>query len=254
MSQAAPKEPVEAPQASEAPSEAISSTNLFFAGMAVYMILIVFVGFWPSYFGLPLSGQGLSEEIAPRLSEGALMGASWLIHLHVAVFLGWIVLFLVQTLFVARGRTRKHIKIGRWGFLLGIGALAFGLTLVFQGYRGLVLMGKVSWAEVPTAIWRLPGWADMIQFSSLLALGYLYRKRPEMHKRFMLFATAVFLHPAFGRLDFLLGSWNHHIMVVALAGPVFVYDLYTQRRVHPATLIGTAILGIDVAILFLLFA
>lgn len=63
-------------------------TRLFFVGMALYMILLVFIGFWPSYFELPFSGQPLSEEIAPEFTEGALLAPTWLIHLHVVVFLG----------------------------------------------------------------------------------------------------------------------------------------------------------------------
>lgn len=225
-------------------------TRLFFVGMALYMILLVFVGFWPSYFELPFSGQPLSEEIAPRLSEGALLAPTWLIHLHVAVFLGWIVLFLAQAILVNRDRIRKHVSLGWRGFLYGIGAIVVGLSLTLQGYWGLVRLGKTTWAEFPVSIWWLPGWFDMIQFSLLVGLGYVYRQRPGMHKRYMLFATTIFLHPAFGRMDYLLGDWNHQLMVLLLAGPVWAYDLYTAGRLHSASLIGTAVLGVDVFVLY----
>lgn len=39
-------------------------------------------------------------------------------------------------------------------------------------------------------------------------------------------------------------------MVLLLAGPVWAYDLYTERRLHPASLISTAVLGADVFVLF----
>jgi hypothetical protein len=195
--------------ATEAGTSADSSTHprgptrLFFVGMALYMILLVFIGFWPSYFELPFSGQPLSEEISPPLTEGAILTPTWLIHLHTAVFLGWIVLFLAQAILVYRDRVGMHVDVGLRGFLYGISVVVLGLSLPLQVYWGLVRLGKTTWAEFPAAIWRLPGWVNMIQFSLLIALGYVYRQRPGMHKRYMLFATAIFLYPAFDRMVYL---------------------------------------------------
>lgn len=35
-----------------------SLSKLFYIGMALLMTVVVFLGFWPSYFGLLLLGQG----------------------------------------------------------------------------------------------------------------------------------------------------------------------------------------------------
>jgi hypothetical protein len=36
-------------------------------------------------------------------------------------------------------------------------------------------------------------------------------------------------------------------MFVLLVGPMYIYDLYVERRVHPATLISTVIVLPDIA-------
>ncbi|NOR21040.1 MAG: hypothetical protein GQ538_13240, partial [Xanthomonadales bacterium] len=57
--------------------------------LATIMIaIIVIAGFWPSYYGLILSG---SLDVAP------------LVHIHNAVFLGWVVLLFLQASLVSLG-------------------------------------------------------------------------------------------------------------------------------------------------------
>ena len=51
----------------------------FYVGTSVVMALIAVVGFWPTYFG-PLVRGTLSQPL--------------LIHVHTAVFVGWLLLFL----------------------------------------------------------------------------------------------------------------------------------------------------------------
>lgn len=60
----------------------------------------------------------------------------------------------------------------------------------------------------------------------------------------MLFATMVLITAATSRMDYLLGVWSAEIMAVAMVAPVFVYDLYAKRKIHPATLIGTGVFSL----------
>lgn len=69
----------------------------------------------------------------------------------------------------------------------------------------------------------------------------------------MFFATVALLHAATGaRMDYLLGAWTTEIMFTLLVGPTYAYDLYTERHVHPATLIGTVVVLPDVAFYYLI--
>jgi len=56
-----------------------SRSRYFFPVLSILMIAVVFTGFWPSYFG-PLITQG--RVVRPLI-----------IHLHGAIFLGWMALY-----------------------------------------------------------------------------------------------------------------------------------------------------------------
>lgn len=220
-----------------------SSTRFFFVGMAIFMIAIVIAGFWPSYFKPLLFGQELPEEM--DLVE---LEKYWLIHLHAAVFVGWMVLLLTQTTLIASGQVKRHMRLGRFG--IGLGVVVFFMGIAVAGLRlgPYVAKGAVTWTEGIIVVW--PPWVTIGLFGLLLALGIRYRRWPETHKRYMLFATAALLDAATARMDF-LGPWKGEIMFVAMVGPIFAYDLYTQRRIHPASLVGTAIVGVPIILRFL---
>lgn len=207
----------------------------FFVGMAIYFTLIVIVGFWPTYFG-PL----FSEE-APGHPKG-LVESTLVIHVHGLVMLGWMGLLLSQTTLVAGGKTRTHKRIGRYGAIFGIVVFLAGLLITFMQMLNGVQEGVVTWAGALLLAW--PSEIELLQFAILLYLGYRFRKQPTAHKRYMLFATMVLITAATNRMGYLLGAWSSEIMGVAMVTPVFCYDLYTKRRIYPATLIGTGILSL----------
>ena len=69
------------------------SGRLFFVAMAVAMFAAVYIGFEDSYFR-----AGMIFAHLPNL----------MVHIHGALFVGWVVLLLVQTALVASGHTRWH--------------------------------------------------------------------------------------------------------------------------------------------------
>src|ERR1700749_728675 len=70
----------------------------FFVAMAVLVILPVFAGFAPSFY---LRGAFHPDH-----------ELSVLLHVHGLVFSAWIVLFLVQSLLIAKGSRRVHQRLG----------------------------------------------------------------------------------------------------------------------------------------------
>lgn len=212
----------------------VETSQYFHVGMALFMTVIVFLGFWPSYFGPILFGQGFEGH--------------WIIHIHATIFLGWMVVLITQTSLVARNKTPTHMKVGRYGFALGILVLLMGLTITFRSYQQMVSEGT---ATPFTFLWA--PLVDMIEFSTLLVIGFTYRSRPEIHKRMMLFATVAILHAATGvRMDYLLGAWTTEIMFAILVALIYGHDLYTKGRVHRASLIGTLIVLPDITIPYLI--
>jgi hypothetical protein len=99
----------------EAPSPVapqVRQTRRFFIAVGVFMTLIVVVGFWRSYFG-PLIRGTIDQPL--------------LIHVHAAVFMGWIALFITQVTLAAKGRLRWHQKVGTIGMWYGVVLVAVGL-------------------------------------------------------------------------------------------------------------------------------
>ncbi|HWO12228.1 MAG TPA: hypothetical protein VNN80_22185, partial [Polyangiaceae bacterium] len=92
-----------APAASRTPARAVPrSERLFYGGAAAFVAASVFVGFWRSYL--------LRGLVAPP--SFSFSPLSLRIHVHAGVFLGWIVLFIVQVALVSAGRRDLHRKLG----------------------------------------------------------------------------------------------------------------------------------------------
>lgn len=208
----------------------------FFVGMAIYLTLIVIVGFWPTYFGNLFLGQ---EPV-----DFGLVEISWEIHFHTVVFMAWMVLLLTQTFWVARDNTKTHTKLGKYGFLLGIFMVAVGLFMTFVQTEAAVAQNLITWSEVFPVIFATNSFVSISQFAILIALGYYFRTHPAAHKRYMLFATIVLVNAATSRWSILIGEWSNEIIHILMLGPIWVYDLYNDRRIHQATLIGTGIVSI----------
>jgi hypothetical protein len=222
------------------------SPRLFWVGMAVFLILIVFLGFGSTYgrqlvLGLEISGSGVVET-------------DWVIHLHAAVFVGWMVFFLVQTILMARGRARLHMSAGTYGgALMAVAIFGTGLLITYVQIEGLVSRGIFTWSEWPgILVATMTPWGALVVFGLLLGLGLLYRSRPEVHKRYMALATVGLAAAATNRMGYLLGFQSIYVLecigIGAMVLPLFAYDFYTDGRVHRPTLVGTGILYLFIGI------
>lgn len=69
-----------------------SRPKWFFVGLAVFLIVIVITGFWPTYFGSVLIGQVPVPFGAVEISLP--------VHNHTAIFMGWLFLLFSQTILI----------------------------------------------------------------------------------------------------------------------------------------------------------
>ncbi|MFB6097519.1 MAG: hypothetical protein ABEK84_00075 [Salinibacter sp.] len=218
-----------------------TTPRLFWVGMAVFLTGIVVVGFWPTYFGPLVLGQ----EAPP---DWGFVKAAWPIHLHAAVFTGWMALLVAQTVLVAREKTQAHMQLGQYVATFGLTVILVGLIVTVAQIQAFVSSGN-GWISASTRAWNslVP---ILVQFPLLLGLGYVYRMRPAAHKRYMLFATIALARAAEARIATFVwsGEWIVEILILAEAGPIWVYDLYVEGRIHLATVIGTAVVLLTYAI------
>jgi hypothetical protein len=198
----------------------------FYVGLAAFMVAIVVVGFWPSYFG-PLLRGNVTRPLV--------------IQVHGIIFVGWMALLVAQVLLAARGRVDLHRKIGRFGIVYGCVVLAMGI--VAGPAASMIHIRAGEWTRDQGAGFLLTTFGDMLLFGSLFAAAVAYRRRPEIHKRLMLAATVALLFAAVGRMKFL--EPQPLLAAAVWLSPLFVgmaHDWMTRRRVHSVYIIATVVL------------
>jgi hypothetical protein len=200
----------------------------------VLAICIAVVGFWPTYFGRVLSG---TLDVLP------------IIHLHAIIFGGWLGLLLAQAVLAGTGRTAWHMKLGKVGVLYGVLLIIVGEATAFTAFGARVRAGNVEEAQA-----RLfAPVTDLLVFAPFLFAAWIYRRRPEIHKRLIIVATTILLiAPAHRAANWLFGGPPPPLLPVLLLWltPIMLglaFDLARRRLVHPVYLVGIA------AVVFLKF-
>jgi len=157
----------------------------FFVAMALIMMATSMAGFLPA----------IMHPATRRAPLSALAAA------HGMVFFAWQILYLVQSLLVATGRTSWHRKLGQISvvFLLLMIPLGFTTTTAMVR-RGFDLSGdqhidphpdgRVS-LDAPTG--SVFNFASLLTFVILAIAAIGYRRHPLVHKRLMLFANVALM-------------------------------------------------------------
>jgi uncharacterized membrane protein YozB (DUF420 family) len=196
----------------------------FFTAFSFSMIVIV-AGFLPSL----LSASGRRAPL------------SMLAAAHGVASCAWIGIFLVQATLIARGRIATHMRVGVAAVCLAALMIPLGYaTCISMVRRGFDLSGDLKVDRDPALAVIFP-LGDLIIFAVLVTAAVAYRRRPDMHKRLMLFATIILL-PA--PLAHLIGHspWLAALPAPIIGIPIFVLlaaavarEFLTLRRVHPLT-------------------
>jgi hypothetical protein len=205
--------------------------RVFYCGMAIAMALTIFAGFAPSYYLRSYFGAGPTPTGATSISP--------LVHLHAALFTGWVVLMLVQTALVASRRVAVHRRLGIVGGVLAATMVVAGtMTAIKAAARGSAPPGVD-----PTVFLAIP-LGDMVMFPSFVVAALWLRRNKEAHKRLMLLAYISIVVAGVARLPgvlprgpFVWFGLTFIFLLIAIA-----YDLYSRRRVHPAYIWGGALL------------
>jgi uncharacterized membrane protein len=201
--------------------------GLFYFGFGVLGLAAVFVGFSTTYF-LPMARRSLA---APPV-----------VHLHGAMCLTWVLLFISQCLLVRTRRTRFHRQLGMAGIPVALAVLATGLgTALWATERDL--------GTVPTALATMIGTLTSLTiFVAFVIFAVAKRRQPDWHKRLMMLATIVVLWPAYFRFRHLL-PWLPRpeiwLALVLADLPILVgavRDRLVYGRVHPVwAIFGSAL-------------
>lgn len=198
-----------------------------YVAVSVLVTAIAFVGFWTSYFG-------------PLLTAGS-VDAPAIIHFHATIYVGWLLIFVTQTVLAASGRIAAHTRLGNFAIGYGVLVVAAGLIAAFGMFVLRVRAGNGVEAQG-----RLLGpLVDMSVFAPLFAAAIYYRRRPELHKRLMVVATTYLLVAAVARMPFLGEPRNVYVLHSIWMAPILLamaHDFSRRRRVHPIYVGGLVLL------------
>ncbi len=202
----------------------------FFLVTAALMTLIVFLGFLPSFY------------LRPHFRTQPLP-----LHLivHGVIMTAWQLLFLAQTILVARRRTDLHRRLG----VVGVGLAAL---VVVTGIVATVLQpARLAEAGVtlpfPVELLVIGNLFGFCLFSGLVAAAFWRRRDAPSHKRLIFWACVVTLGPALtpardlGAMiaPFFPAMFPPEIALGWIAWiALLLHDWRTVRSFHPVTIIG----------------
>lgn len=204
----------------------------FFMGASLAMVLVIVAG-----FSVQL-GMGRSSFSAPLL-----------VHAHAVVFMGWVVIYLLQNTFIATGRVALHRPLGWIAAAWIVPMLVLGCLVTVE----MVRQGRVPFFFRPLQFLVFDP-LSLFTFAGLTVAAIVLRRSTEWHRRLHFCAMAILLGPGFGRLLPLplLQPWAWEatfaaVMIFPLIG--VVADIRRSGRVHPAWFWGiAAMLGMGLAI------
>lgn len=163
-----------------------------------------------------------------------------IIHIHGFFAFSWIALFLIQSYLIKSRKTKVHMRIGFAGMFIALGVF---LTIIpaglFQVEKGLAK------GQGDSAVSNIIGVVtSALMFLSFVAAGFVYRKKPKIHKRLMLLATIVLLWPAWFRFRHYFPSvprpdiWFAVVLADSLIIISWIADKRAQGKIHPVLFYG----------------
>lgn len=207
----------------------------FYSGIAIYMALLTFIGFAPTFylrslFGAPPSVTGMIT-ITP------------LVIAHGVIFTAWVLLFLLQTRLIASRNVALHRRIGSAGVALAVAMIAVGLPTAFRA----AARGSAPPGMEPEVFLVVPV-ADLVLFAGFVIAAVLRRREKELHKRLMLMAYCSIIPAAVGRLPGIIALGPPALFALAFLPAIAgaVYDKWSRGRVTPIYWWGIAILYLSI--------
>jgi hypothetical protein len=201
--------------------------RMFYTGMAIAILAVVFAGFSRTWFLRPYFPQ--PQALIPILV------------LHGLIFSSWIALFVTQTSLIAAWRTRTHMRLGMAGMVLAGAMVIVGTVTALIRAKGPSPIPGVN----PLSFLTIP-LVDMIVFPVLVGAAFYFRKQVDMHKRLILLATIAILPAAVARLPFQFVATGGPPVFFGLADlfivPCLIFDFVTRGRPHRATLLGALLI------------
>ena len=222
---------------------AVEEDRSFFLGMAGIFVLVMLVGFGPTYFWRWSHPHALIA--APP--------EPFFYAIHGVLMTLWLLLVFLQSALIRWGLPKLHRQLGLLSSLLAIGVVGVGLEATHLA----VVRSSGFFHGPPGALaFAINPLSDLLQFVPLFLAGLLMRRNRAAHQRLMLLASLVLLHPAVARcpLPVIQGArfWVDYpladLALLLLLLPLLLYDGLTLKRVHPVTMLAGGLVVVVIAV------
>lgn len=199
-----------------------STERMFFFSITMLIGIAVFYGFGSEYV---------------RFRADYFPFNSSLVYIHAALFFAWMLLLLTQASLVSAGQVAWHRRLGITGFFLLCSMPIVGALTVTEA---------VAHKRFPPGfdgpwVFYYDSLASLLVFSVFAYFALRYRNAPQTHKRLILLATLVIGEAGIFRWPL---HWIHEIshgvtmVTYFFLFLIVVYDFFSRKRIHPATLWG----------------
>jgi hypothetical protein len=201
----------------------------FYFWMTVVMAIFVFGGFGMTYW--------------QPMAAGSLQPLPPVVHLHGIMYSTWIVLLLVQAFLINVRNITLHRGLGQLGIAVATCVVLTGtlITILFGGfhisnpmpdYYHLMYLGVVA----------------VINFSLLFFLAIRNVRKPDNHRRLILFATMSILAPGINRFYMVpfgletLPLAAMYLTVDAMLAAILLQEWRTTAKISATTITAAAII------------
>ena len=175
---------------------------------------MVIIGFWPRYFGLMASGNLETQVI---------------IHIHAVIFTGWLILFFLQAYWILKRNVKTHKRLGKFGIYYGILVMITGLitSLIRGNFHNEMGNADAAFFSLVAGI------RDIIVFGILFFVAIYFRNNPQIHRIWILGASAYLLVPAVSRANGFLFQGNPIMLYFIWLLPVAMALILDYNRKNP---------------------
>jgi len=176
-------------QARSTVAQSLHSERLFYVIAGSVMLIATAVGFR----GFLLHGKGFGGgEITRQIYP--------LVVVHGLAMFSWVILFLVQSLFILNGNWRLHMRIGVAGAVLAGAIVVLGSAAATLSTRNNPQLYQ-HFGGPRFFLATMLG--QMLSFGAFVAIAIIYRRRAEVHRPMMLLATLMIISGSLGRCPYI---------------------------------------------------
>ena len=212
---------------------------------AASFVIITLTGFIPDSLGKIAAVQAGERPPFPLV-----------LHMHAALMGTFLLLLLTQTALMATGRRQLHQRLGILAFGVAAVLVLVGLVLVPTMYHQIWNAAQAAPPAAREKLQQIVLIRDNVMliqlrigilFPLFLLIGLRARGlNAGLHKRMMILATAMPLPAAIDRITWLpttfpVSPMATDLYTLLVVSPMFLWDVFRNRKIHPAYLIWLGI-------------